>query len=101
MATRRGPQLSNLTYDKACEADSVIRRKAADPIMARGVIAPATGRIDSRTQGRRGRQNHLAAGGVHRFIDDLSSHLCSDVVAKIDLRLAGDLEIVGRPGVPL
>ena len=51
MATRRGPQLSNLTYDKACEAVGVIRRKAADSIMARGAIAPATGRIDSRTQG--------------------------------------------------
>ena len=56
MATRRGPRLSNLTYDKASEADGVIRRKAAAPIMARGVIAPATGRINSRTQGRRRRQ---------------------------------------------
>ena len=32
MATRRGPQLSNLTYDMAFEVDRVMRTKAADPM---------------------------------------------------------------------
>lgn len=52
MATRRGPPLPILTYDTAFEAASVMRTEEADPIEARGVIAPPTGRIDSRTQGR-------------------------------------------------
>lgn len=52
MATRRGPQLPNLAYDMALEAARVMRKEAADPIKARGMTAPETGRIDSRTQGR-------------------------------------------------
>ncbi len=31
-----------LTHDMAFEADCVMRARAADPIMAKGVIAPAT-----------------------------------------------------------
>jgi hypothetical protein len=40
MATRRGPQLPILTYDTASEAARVMRTDVADPIEARGVIAP-------------------------------------------------------------
>jgi hypothetical protein len=67
MATRRGPQLSNLTYDMAFEVDRVMRTKAADPIMARSVIAPAKGRIDLRTPKHCRHLKLLAAGGVHRL----------------------------------
>ena len=52
MAPRRGPQPPSLTYDTALKADCVMRHEAADPIEARGGIAPVTGRIDSRIQGR-------------------------------------------------
>lgn len=53
-----------LTYDMALEADRVMRARAADPIMARGVIAPATGRIDLRTLNRTRHQKASCAGGV-------------------------------------
>ena len=48
MARRHGPLFESLTYDKAPEADRVIRPQAADSHQgARSAIAPATGRIDS------------------------------------------------------
>jgi hypothetical protein len=50
MAPRRGPQPPSLTYDTASKADRIMRPEAADSIEARGGIAPATGRIDSRIQ---------------------------------------------------
>jgi hypothetical protein len=67
MATRRGPQLPILTYDMALEAARVMRTEHADTIEARSVIAPAAGRIDSRTRGRNAVERNLAAGGVHRL----------------------------------
>jgi len=42
MATRRGPQLPILTYDMALAAARVMRTEEAEPIEARGVIAPPT-----------------------------------------------------------
>ena len=50
MATWHGPQALILIYDMALEADHVMRTGAADTIEAGGVIAPAKGRIDSRTR---------------------------------------------------
>jgi hypothetical protein len=50
MATWHGPLHPILIYDMAPEADHVIRTDAADTIEAGGVIAPARGRIDSRTR---------------------------------------------------
>ena len=67
MATRRGPQLPILTYDMALVAARVMRTGEAETIEARGVIAPPTGRIDSRTRGRGCHREKPCAGGVHRL----------------------------------
>lgn len=67
MAQRHGPQLRNLIYDKAFEAAGVMRSEVADPIKARSMIAPPTGRIDSCIPSRQAPTNHLAAEGVHRL----------------------------------
>jgi hypothetical protein len=62
MATRQGPRFSTLTYDMAFEADRVMRARAADIIMARGIIAPAIGRIDLRTPCRARHQKASCRG---------------------------------------
>ena len=69
MATRPGPHLPILTYDTALEAARVMRTDVADPIEARGVIAPLTGRIDSRTKAVVVVEENLAAGGVYDAAD--------------------------------
>jgi hypothetical protein len=56
MVQRHGPQLRNLMYDKAFEAAGVMRSEVADPIKARSMIAPPTGRIDSCIQAAKRQQ---------------------------------------------
>src|SRR3954471_23031726 len=34
------------------------------------------------------------------LVDDFRSRLCGDIAAQVDIELAGDLEIVGGPGIP-
>ena len=50
-------------------------------------------------------QGVLGAGIVAEIdqplIDDLGARLGGDVAAQVDIELAGDLEVIGRPGIAL
>lgn len=61
---------------------------------ARGVIAPPTGRIDPRTRCRRCLHNHLAAGGVHRYVG-LDVHKAAVCVAVAEGGRGGEIRQLG------
>jgi hypothetical protein len=66
MARRNGPLFESLIYDKAYEADHVMRHQTADSHQGQERDRSATGRIDSCILRRRSNKSPCA-GGVHRL----------------------------------
>ena len=67
MARRQGPQLPSLIYDKAFEADHVMRREAADSHQGQG-REQSRNRPDRFVHSTPADVNRSAcAGGVHRL----------------------------------
>jgi hypothetical protein len=66
MAARHGPLLRSLIYDKALEADDLMRPEIADSHQGQGVNR-SSNRPDRFAHPAADQHNHLAAGGVHRL----------------------------------
>src|ERR1700733_11716890 len=97
MVRRQGPQLPSLIYDKAFEADHVMRPEASGLPSRPGTRnCPATGRIDSCIPAA-DPNGSPCAGDVHRFVEDLDQlgEVSKGAGETVDLIDNDNVELVG------